>query len=136
MRLGQYVDAVHGRLAPFEHVCLQSPGVDPAFQGRGHGGRLLRHLLARLDAAGTPCYLDTLDEQNVGLYELLAGHVPFAGNEPRQILEAHLRKEPPPLPPEVPAAAQRVVARALRKDPADRFRTPAEMAAACRAALP
>jgi ribosomal protein S18 acetylase RimI-like enzyme len=69
MRLGQYVDAVHGRLAPFKHMCLQSLGVDPVSQGRGHGGRLLRHMLARLDAAGTPCYLDTLDEQNVGLYE-------------------------------------------------------------------
>jgi ribosomal protein S18 acetylase RimI-like enzyme len=69
MWLGQYVDAVHGRLAPFKHMYLQSLGVDPASQGRGHGGRLLRHMLARLDAAGTPCYLDTLDEQNVGLYE-------------------------------------------------------------------
>jgi ribosomal protein S18 acetylase RimI-like enzyme len=69
MRLGRHVDAVHGRLAPFGHMYLQSLGVDPAEQGRGHGGRLLRHMLARLDAAGTPCYLDTLDEQNVGLYE-------------------------------------------------------------------
>jgi ribosomal protein S18 acetylase RimI-like enzyme len=69
MRLGQYVDAVHGRLAPFKHVYLQSIGVDPAEQGRGHAGRLLRYMLARLDAAGTPCYLDPLDEQNVGLYE-------------------------------------------------------------------
>ena len=68
-RLGQYIDSVHGRLAPFKHVYLQSLGVDPAFQGRGHAGKLLRHALARLDAAGTPCYLDTLDEQNVGLYE-------------------------------------------------------------------
>jgi ribosomal protein S18 acetylase RimI-like enzyme len=60
---------VHSRLAPFAHVYLQSLGVDPAFQGKVHAGRLLRHMLARLDAAGTPCYLDTLDEQNVALYE-------------------------------------------------------------------
>ena len=68
-RLGQYIDSVHGRLASFKHVYLQSLGVDPAFQGRGHAGKLLRYALARLDAAGTPCYLDSLYEQNVGLYE-------------------------------------------------------------------
>jgi CRP-like cAMP-binding protein len=72
----------------------------------------------------------------VVLYELLAGHVPFAGTEPPQTLEAHLREEPPPLPQEVPPGARGVVARALRKAPADRFPTAAEMAAACRAALP
>jgi ribosomal protein S18 acetylase RimI-like enzyme len=69
LRLGRHIDGVRARLAPFEHMYLQSLGVDPAVQGRGHAGRLLRHMLARLDAAGTPCYLDTLDEQNVGLYE-------------------------------------------------------------------
>jgi serine/threonine-protein kinase len=71
----------------------------------------------------------------VVLYEMLAGHVPFAGKEPLQVLEAHLEQDPPPLPAEVPAAARRVVARALQKDAGDRFPTAAEMAAACRAAL-
>jgi ribosomal protein S18 acetylase RimI-like enzyme len=68
-RLGEYLDSVHRRLTPFKHVYLQSLGVDPASQGKGHARTLLRYMLARLDAAGTPCYLDTLDEQNVGLYE-------------------------------------------------------------------
>jgi ribosomal protein S18 acetylase RimI-like enzyme len=60
---------VHRRLAPFKHIYLQSLGVDPAFHGRGHAGKLLRHMLGRLDAEGTPCYVDTQDEDNVGLYE-------------------------------------------------------------------
>jgi ribosomal protein S18 acetylase RimI-like enzyme len=68
-RLGRFIDSVHDRLAPFRHVYLQSLGVDPAFQGKGHAAKLLRYMLARLDATRTPCYLDTLDEQNVGLYQ-------------------------------------------------------------------
>jgi CRP-like cAMP-binding protein len=71
----------------------------------------------------------------VVLYEMLAGHVPFAGKEPLQILEAHLNEDPPPLPASIPPAVRRVVGRALLKDPADRFPTAADMAAACRAAL-
>lgn len=66
---GQYIDAVHARLAPFRHIYLQSLGVDPDFQGKGHAGRLLRHMVARMDAAGLPAYLETLEEQNVRLYE-------------------------------------------------------------------
>ena len=67
--LGQYIDEVHGRLAPFKHWFLQAIGVDPQFQGQGHAGKLLRRMLTRIDEAGLPCYLETLEEQNVGLYE-------------------------------------------------------------------
>ncbi|MGH2370800.1 MAG: hypothetical protein ACRDI2_21695 [Chloroflexota bacterium] len=37
-RLGRYIDAVHGCLAPFEHVYLQSLGVGPVFQARTPAG--------------------------------------------------------------------------------------------------
>ena len=67
--LGQYIDAVHGRLAPFRHWFLQAIGVDPRYQGKGHAGTLLRSMLARMDEAGLPCYLETLEERNVRLYE-------------------------------------------------------------------
>jgi ribosomal protein S18 acetylase RimI-like enzyme len=67
--LGQYIDSLHARLVPFKHMYLQSIGVDPDFQGKGHAGRLLRHMIARLDAVGLPGYLETAEEQNVGLYE-------------------------------------------------------------------
>lgn len=67
--LGQYLDAVHSRLAPFKHWYLQAIGVDPRFQGRGYAGKLLRQTLAKIDKAGLPCYLDTLEERNVRIYE-------------------------------------------------------------------
>ncbi len=67
--LGQYIDAVHSRLAPFKHWFLQAIGVDPQFQGRGYASKLLRPMLSRIDEEGLPCYLETLEGQNVRLYE-------------------------------------------------------------------
>jgi len=84
--LGQYIDAVHGRLVPFKHWFLQAIGVDPQFQGSGYAGRLLRQMLARIDEAGLPCYLETLEEQNVQLYE----HFGFAVVEESSIPETSL----------------------------------------------
>lgn len=85
--LGQYIDSVHGRLAPFKHWFLQSIGVDPQFQGRGYAGMLLRQMLARMDGAGLPCYLETLEEQNVRLYE----HFGFTVSENSAIPDTNLR---------------------------------------------
>jgi len=67
--LGQYIDVVHRRLAPFKHWFLQAIGVDPQFQERGYASKLLRPMLARIDEEGLPCYLETLEGQNVRLYE-------------------------------------------------------------------
>lgn len=67
--LGQYIDETHARLAPFKHWFLQAIGVDPKYQGSGYAGRLLRHMLTKIDEAGLPCYLETLEEQNVQIYE-------------------------------------------------------------------
>ena len=67
--LGQYIDAVHSRMAPFKHWFLQTIGVDPQFQGRGYASKLLTPMLSRIDEESLPCYLETLEEQNVGLYE-------------------------------------------------------------------
>jgi len=67
--LGNYIDEVHGRLAPFKHWFLQAIGVDPQFQGRGCASKLLRPMLSRIDEENLPCYLETLETQNVRLYE-------------------------------------------------------------------
>jgi ribosomal protein S18 acetylase RimI-like enzyme len=67
--IGEHIDAVHQRLAPFKHWFLQTIGVDPQFQGKGYAGKVLRPMFFRIDAEGLPCYLETLDEQNVQLYE-------------------------------------------------------------------
>ncbi len=66
---GDYIDAAHRRLAPSRHWFLQAIGVDPQSQGKGHAGGLLRPMLARIDEEGLPCYLETLEERNVTLYE-------------------------------------------------------------------
>ena len=66
---GEYIDAVHKRLVPSKHWFLQTIGVDPQFQGKGYAGKLLRPMFARIGKEGLPCYLETLDEANVQLYE-------------------------------------------------------------------
>ena len=66
---GEYIDAVHKRLVPFKHWFLQTIGVNPQFQGKGYAGKLLKPMFTRIDEEGLPCYLETLDETNVRLYE-------------------------------------------------------------------
>ena len=44
-----------------------------------------------------------------------------SGRTTRSIIMEVLNKEPPPLPPDVPERIAAVVARALRKAPADRY---------------
>ncbi len=50
------------------HWYLFVLGVDPAYQGTGLGGALLKRLCARADDAQVDCYLETDEERNVGLY--------------------------------------------------------------------
>jgi serine/threonine-protein kinase len=66
-------------------------------------------------------------------YHCLAGEPPFNGDGPLEIALRHVSDEPPPLPADIPPAAQVLVARALAKDPADRYPTAAAFAAAARA---
>ena len=66
-------------------------------------------------------------------YFLLAGRAPFADGTLNQKLLWHQMKAPPPvrrLRPEVPEAMAAVAARMMAKAPADRYQTPAEVAAA------
>jgi serine/threonine-protein kinase len=66
-------------------------------------------------------------------YHCLAGQPPFTGQTPLQIALRHLSDEPLPLPPDVPPALRRLIARAMNKDPAQRYRTAADFATAVRA---
>lgn len=72
------------------------------------------------------------------LHHLLTGSVPFPRDSPAAVMYAHLL-ETPPLPsrqnPAVPAQLDAVVAKALAKDPAGRYESCGELAAAARAAL-
>ena len=67
------------------------------------------------------------------LYQMLAGHVPFDGDSPLAILHQHVYEPPPPLVeirPDLTEVTYWVIDKALQKNPAERFRTAAEMAAA------
>ena len=66
---GDYIEAMHKRLAPFKHWFLLIIGVAPQFQGKGFASKLIRPMLARIDEQGLPCYTETMDEKNVRLYE-------------------------------------------------------------------
>jgi len=66
----------------------------------------------------------------VVLYELLTGQVPFTGETAVEIAMKHLSQVPAPpstIRPEIPHDLDLVVLRALAKDPADRYRSAAEM---------
>jgi eukaryotic-like serine/threonine-protein kinase len=62
------------------------------------------------------------------LYEMLAGRTPFGGESAVEIALQHVNLEPPPLPQGTPKALSRVIARALEKDPADRYQSAVAMA--------
>ena len=67
------------------------------------------------------------------LYEMLAGQPPFTGPTAASVVHQHMTAEARPisqLRPAVPAAIADVLARALAKNPADRFSPAAQFAAA------
>ena len=93
--------------------------------------------------AGTPRYMSpeqargkpttaATDVYSAGvvLYEMLSGRPPFADGSPVELGLRHLQDPPPELPPAVPVALREVVARALAKDPRDRFPDAEAMAGA------
>ena len=63
------------------------------------------------------------------LYEMIAGRPPFEGADLPAKLFAIVNASPPDLSREVPAAMQKVVYRALAKDPGDRYQSAALMIA-------
>jgi serine/threonine protein kinase len=67
----------------------------------------------------------------VVLYEMLAGHLPFAGETMVDTLGSILSKEPPPLSqPEtrIPDELERIVAKTLRKDKEERYQSAKDLA--------
>jgi serine/threonine-protein kinase len=66
----------------------------------------------------------------VVLYECLAGHRPFEGDNQVAVATAHLAQEPPPLSTELPREVRDLVSRSMAKDPTRRFTSAEEFALA------
>ena len=67
------------------------------------------------------------------VYEMLAGRVPFTGESATIIMMKQVQDAPPAIlatRPDLPPAVDKVIARALAKNPADRFQTGGELCAA------
>jgi serine/threonine-protein kinase len=88
--------------------------------------------MAPEQAAGDPEIDGRADIYSLGVtaYEMLSGAAPFAHLNPREMLTARLTLPPQPLSTvrkDVPAGLERLIARCLAIDPADRPQTAAEL---------
>jgi serine/threonine protein kinase/predicted ATPase len=93
------------------------------------------HYMAPEQAAGDGNLTPRVDIYAMGtvLFEMLCGRRPFEGDSPLTVL--HLRATRPPptatsLVPDLPAGVDAVLARALARDPADRFESATQLALA------
>ncbi|MCU0497317.1 MAG: protein kinase [Anaerolineae bacterium] len=101
---------------------------------------------------GTPAYMSPeqwqggsgieapTDQYALGvlIYQLLSGEPPFQGDTPFQLMHKHLYQDPEPiqqLRDDVPEALQAILARAMAKDPDDRYPTVSAFADAFREAI-
>ncbi len=102
-------------------------------------------------AVGTPAYMSPeqaggaseldgrSDIYGLGcvLYEMLGGHPPFSGPTPQSVISQQVIAPLPSirsLRPEVPESVEQVLAKALAKEPVDRYDTAAEFTAALESA--
>lgn len=108
--------------------------------------------LTQTDAImGTPAYISPEQAQalpvdrrsdiyslGIILYEMVTGRVPFTADTPLAVILKQI-SDPLPLPtaikPDLPASVERVILKALAKNPADRFSTTAEFLSAWKNAL-
>jgi serine/threonine protein kinase len=63
-------------------------------------------------------------------YHCIAGRPPFDGDNALQVALRHLEDDPDPLPDHVPYEVRELIARAMAKQPADRYQSAAEFAEA------
>ena len=102
--------------------------------GLTHTGMSLGTIMymAPEQAASDPEIDGRADIYSLGItaYEMLSGAAPFAGLNPREMLTARLTLPPPPLAAvrrDVPSGLERLIAKCLAIDPADRPQTAAEL---------
>jgi len=82
-RLMNWAEHLHKQNAPPQHWYLQWLGVDPPRQGQGIGSALMQPVLARADAAGLACYLETANARTLPLYQRHGFEVVTEGDAPK-----------------------------------------------------
>jgi serine/threonine protein kinase len=108
--------------------------------------------LTQTDAImGTPAYISPEQAQSqpvnqrsdiyslgIILYEMVTGSVPFVAETPLAVLFKHISDPLPPpsfVKPDIPPSIERVILKALEKDPKNRFETAVEFVSAWKRAL-
>ena len=131
-----------------DHVTLIDFGlarVDGATAASELDGQMVsgtpEYLAPEVIRGGAPLVASDLYAVGIVLYELLTGTTPFAGGSSREVMDRQLEDVvvPPSLrQPDrgIPDAIDRVVLRALEKEPEKRFASAEHLAQALRSALP
>src|SRR5262249_22312245 len=126
---------IHRDLKP-ANILLQ--GVTPRIADFGIS-RVFKSTSQSAVMAGTPAYMapeafsrrrnEQTDLWSVGviLHQILAGRLPFVGQDMAEIMGAILTEEPETLPASVPAWLRQAIAKALKKNPAERYQSAREM---------
>lgn len=126
-------------ITPSGRVKVTDFGVARAIGGGStlvHTGNIVgsAHYFSPEQAKGEPVDARSdLYALGVVLFEMLTGRVPFQGDNPLSVALKHVQEDPPSVRafnPAVPAALDRIVARALAKEPARRYQSVPQFRAA------
>jgi ribosomal protein S18 acetylase RimI-like enzyme len=75
--IGSHTAKMRKQHLPEPHWHLFPIAVDPKHQGKGYASTLMRPMLDRIRNEGLPCFLETLNEELVSLYEHFGFEVIF-----------------------------------------------------------
>ncbi|MCQ2742965.1 MAG: protein kinase [Bacilli bacterium] len=78
----------------------------------------------------TPGVASDIYSMGIVFFELLTGKVPFDGNTPTEVAMKHVKKhfpEPSKVLPTIPKAIEKIIIKATRKSPSDRYKDANEM---------
>jgi len=78
-----YTQEMRHRFAPEPHWYLQILGIEPTLHGRGLARALLQPMLDKAKSEGYACYLETMKETNVAIYQKLGFRLAGKGIVPK-----------------------------------------------------
>ena len=126
-QLAQALTDVHGELWP-SAIAVSDDGVEVLPPGTNDRARYGQYAAPEriLGKPATPAS-DVFSIAAI-LYHAVAGRPPFRGASPAAVMLAACSELPQELPPGVPSQLGKILMRALSKDPAERYASPASLA--------